>query len=245
MLATGGAGEGVVVETLDIQAVESLISHIEKTKGRLDFLVNDIFGGDRYAKYDKMLWEHDLTGGLRMMRMGIDTHLITCTKAIPLMRRTGNGLVVEMTDGTAEYNREYRTEVGMYYDIVKAEVSRITLGLAYELRNEPFTAVTVTPGWIRSEAILENFDVKEENWRDAITKEPHFCISETPYFVAWGISALGGDEHRRKFNGKTLSSFDLSRIYGTTDLDGSAPDSWRYVVEIQDKGLPANETGYK
>lgn len=245
MLAAGGSGEGVVADHLDTASVSGLIRHIHESKGRLDILVNDIFGGDRYAQYDRRLWEHDIEGGLRMLRMGIDTHLITNAIAIPLMMKSGGGLIIEMTDGTRDYNREFRRGVGMYYDIVKAAVGRITLGLAHELRGEPFTSIAITPGWIRSEAMLDNFGVTEENWRDAIAREPHFCISETPYFVARGIAGLAADIHRERFNGKTLSSFDLSMEYGTTDTDGSRPDSWRYVVEVQDKGLPAGDHGYR
>src|SRR5262249_29396395 len=145
----------------------------------LDILVNDIFGGDRYAQWNKKLWEHDLTGGLRMLRMGIDTHLITASKAIPLML-DGNGegaLIIEMTDGTSEYNKNYREVVWFYYDLVKAAVERITLGLTAELRGTAGTALAVTPGWLRSEAMLEHYGITESTWRDAIVREPHFCIS--------------------------------------------------------------------
>ena len=148
-------------------------------------LVNDIFGGDRYMEWDKPLWEHDLAGGLRMLQMGVHTHLITCRAAIPLMLRTARahatqGLVVEMTDGTAEANAEFRRNVGFYYDLVKANVERIVKGLAVELEKEPATAVGVTPGWLRSERMLENFGVTEANWRDACRKRPGFGISESP-----------------------------------------------------------------
>ncbi len=233
------------VDHLDQDAVDALIARIEAEHDRLDILVNDIFGGDRYMEWDKKLWEHDLPGGLRMLRMGVDTHLITSAKALPLMLRTGGGLVVEMTDGTAEYNKNFRRNVGFYYDLVKASVGRIALALAAELEDEDCTAVAVTPGWLRSEKMLANFGVREENWRDALASEPHFCISESPTYVARGIVALAADPRRHQYAGQVLSSAQLARTYGVTDIDGTQPDCWRYVVEVQDPGKPATEVGYR
>ncbi len=161
MLATGGDGSALRVDHLDVDAVADLVARIEAERGRLDILVNDIFGGHNYMQWDKKLWEHDLTGGLYMLRMGVHTHLITCAKALPLILRTGNGLVIEMTDGTAEYNRAFRRNVGFYYDLVKANVGRIALALAAELEDETCTAVAVTPGWMRSEQMLEGFGVTD------------------------------------------------------------------------------------
>lgn len=246
MLATGGEGCTLRVDHLDAAAVEDLVARIEAERGRLDILINDIFGGHNYMQWDKKLWEHDLTGGLYMLRMGVHTHLITCAKALPLILRTSNGLVVEVTDGTSEYNKRFRRNVGFYYDLVKANIERIALALAAELEDESCTAVAVTPGWMRSEQMLENFGVTEQNWRDALAHEPHFCISETPTYVARGIVALAADPvGRRQYTGQVLSSADLARRYGVTDLDGTQPDCWRYVVEVQDPGLPATEVGYR
>src|SRR5215475_12965944 len=129
MLATGGEGVALRVDHLDVKAVEDLVARIEAERGRLDILVNDIFGGHKYMEWDKKLWEHDLAGGLYMLRMGVHTHLITSAKALPLLLRTGDGLVVEMTDGTADYNKAFRRNVGFYYDLVKANVARIALAL--------------------------------------------------------------------------------------------------------------------
>ena len=246
MLATGGEGSALRVDHLDVDAVAGLLARIEAERGRLDILVNDIFGGHKFMQWDKKLWEQDLAGCLYRLRMGVDTHLITCTKALPLMLRTGHGLVVEMTDGTSDYNRAFRRNVGFYYDLIKANVERIALGLAAELEDETCTAVAVTPGWMRSEQMLENFGVTEANWRDALAQTPHFCISETPTFVARGIVALAADPvGRRRYAGQVLSSADLARIYGVTDIDGTQPDCWRYVVEVQDPDLPATEVGYR
>lgn len=243
--AAHGAGTALRVDHLEPDEVEALVSRIDEEQGRLDVLVNDIFGGDRYMEWDKKLWEHDLAGGLRMLRMGVDTHLITCTKAMRLVLRTGGGLVIEMTDGTAEYNSAFRRNVGFYYDQVKSAVGRIVLGLTAELEETDCTAVGVTPGWLRSEQMLEHFGVTEETWRDAIADRPHFCISESPTYVARGIAALAADPDRRRYAGRILSSAELARTYGVTDVDGSQPDCWRYVVEIEEPERPATELGYR
>jgi NAD(P)-dependent dehydrogenase (short-subunit alcohol dehydrogenase family) len=245
MRAAGGAGQALRVDHLDPGQVASLIARIEREQGRLDILVNDIFGGDRYAQFDKKLWQHDLTGGLRMLRMGVDTHLITAAKALPLMLAGQGGLVVEMTDGTSEYNKNFRHGVGFYYDLVKAAVERITIGLTAELAGTGCTALAVTPGWLRSEAMLDEFKVTEDTWRDAFERVPHFCISESPTFVARGIAALAADPDPAKYAGKVLTSFDLATAYGLTDTDGSRPDCWSYVVEVEQPGKPANADGYR
>jgi NAD(P)-dependent dehydrogenase (short-subunit alcohol dehydrogenase family) len=245
MRATGGDSVALRVDHLDQAAVSGLIARIAAERGQLHILVNDIFGAHKYTQWDKKLWEHDLDNGLRILRMGVDTHLITSAKALPLMLRSGGGLIVEMTDGTADYNKNFRRNVGFYYDLVKASVARITLGLAAELEDEDCVAVAVTPGWMRSEQMLEDFGVTEDRWRDALAKEPHFCISESPTYVARGIVALAADPQRRQYSGQVLSSADLARAYDVTDTDGTRPDCWRYTVEVQDMGKPAAEAGYR
>ena len=243
--SAGGECLAIRVDHAEPEKVQELVDRIRREHGRLDILVNDIFGGHPYAEWDKKLWEHDIEKGFKMLKNGVGAHLITCAKAIPLMLKGKNGLIIEMTDGTSEYNRNFRRDVGFYYDLVKASVERITIGLAAELENENISAVAVTPGWLRSEQMLENFGVSEANWRDALTTVPHFCISETPTFVARGIVALASDPANKNWSGKVLSSADLARQYGVTDVDGSQPDCWRYTVEIQDRGLPANPEGYR
>lgn len=245
MQDTGGEGTALRVDHLEPDQVAGLVDRIEQEQGRLDVLVNDIFGGDRYAQWDKKLWEHDLDGGFRMLRMGIHTHLITCAKALPLILRGEGGLVVEMTDGTSEFNRNFRQGVGFYYDLVKATVERITIGLTAELAGTKCTAVAVTPGWLRSENMLEKFGVTEETWREALEERPHFCISESPTYVARGIVALASDPEVARYAGRVLSSAELARTYGVTDTDGTQPDSWRYLVEIKTQGRPATELGYR
>jgi NAD(P)-dependent dehydrogenase (short-subunit alcohol dehydrogenase family) len=233
MQAAGGAGSPLRVDHEDPAAVDDLISTIDAEHGRLDVLVNDIFGGDRYMEWDKPLWKHDWAGGLRMLQMGVHTHLITCRAAIPLMLRTAEGsatrgLVVEMTDGTSEANAEFRRNVGFYYDLVKANVERIVKGLSAELENEPVTAMGVTPGWLRSESMLEHFGVTEATWRDALGKRPGFAISESPTYVARGVAAVARAGDADRWAGTIASSRQLADAYGFTDTDGSRPDCWGY-----------------
>jgi NAD(P)-dependent dehydrogenase (short-subunit alcohol dehydrogenase family) len=210
--------------------VAGLVAQIEAEHGRLDVLVNDIFGGDRYAQWHTPMWEHDLAGGLRMLRMGVDTHLVTAHAALPLLLRGDRGLLVEMTDGTAEVNASYREGVGFFYDLVKANVSRIILALAHELRDRPVTALGVTPGWLRSEAMLDIFRVTEATWRDALAKMPGFAISESPTYVARGVAALAQDPEVAQFAGRVLTARQLADRYGLTDGDGSRPDAWGYIA---------------
>jgi NAD(P)-dependent dehydrogenase (short-subunit alcohol dehydrogenase family) len=233
--AAGGAGAARVVDHEDPSQVAALVAAIVDEHGRLDVLVNDIFGGDRYMQWDKPLWEHDWQGGLRMLQMGVHTHLITCRASIPVMLRTAaspgtRGLVIEMTDGTSQANAEFRRNVGFYYDLVKANVERIVKGLAAELENLPVTAVGVTPGWLRSENMLENFGVAEANWRDACARTPGFAISESPAYVARGIAALATAGDAERWAGTIVSSRQLADAYGVTDTDGSRPDCWGYLA---------------
>ncbi|MCL6604593.1 MAG: SDR family oxidoreductase [Paenibacillus sp.] len=226
-------GEGVAIRTdhLDPEEVRSLIQQIDDRHHRLDILVNDIFGGDRYSEWDKRLWEHDLNGGLKMMRMGIDTHLITLYYALPLMLRGDKGIVIEMTDGTAEANTEFRQNVGLYYDLVKTNVGRIVKGLTYELANYPVTALGVTPGWLRSEAMLQNFGVTEQTWQEACSTIPGFAISESPTYVARGITKLAADPENSRLSGSVLTARQLADLYNVTDTDGSRPDCWGLIAK--------------
>ncbi len=230
MAAAGGDGVALRVDHLDVDAVRSLVDRIRDNHGRLDVLINDIFGGDRYAQWDKPLWEHDLTGGLQMLRMGIDTHVITTVAAMPLLLETGPGLLVEMTDGTSAVNAEVRAGVGFYYDFVKASVDRLVKNFAVELADHPVTAVGVTPGWLRSERMLDNFGVTEANWRDACTDVPGFAISESPTYVARGVAALAADTNAGRFAGQVLTTRQLADEYGFTDTDGSRPDCWGLIA---------------
>ena len=230
MADAGGQGTAMVVDHEDPAAVADLLARVQSERGRLDVLVNDIFGGDRYAQWHTPMWEHDLPGGLRMLRMGVDTHIVTAHAALPLLLRSDRGLLVEMTDGTAEVNARYREGVGFYYDLVKANVGRIVLALAHELRGRPVTALGVTPGWLRSEAMLDHFGVTEETWRDALAKSPGFAISESPTFVARGVAGLAQDPEVAQLAGQVLSARQLADRYAVTDADGSRPDAWGYIA---------------
>ena len=242
--AAGGRGVAVPTDHLDPGAVAALVARIEREQGRLDVLVNDIWGGELMVEWDVPVWEHDLANGLRTLRLAIDTHLVTAHHALGLLARRPGGLVVEVTDGTADYNdRHYRLNV--YYDLAKIAPIRLARSWAHELASHGGTAVAVTPGWMRSEIMLEHFGVSEETWRDALAREPHFAISETPRFVGRGVAALAADPGRARWNATSTSSGELAAVYGFTDLDGSRPDCWRYLDEVQDPGRPADTTGYR
>jgi NAD(P)-dependent dehydrogenase (short-subunit alcohol dehydrogenase family) len=224
--------------------VRRLVERIRAEQGRLDILVNDVWGGEKLFEWNKPVWDHNLENGLRLLRLGIDTHLITAHHALPLMIERPGGLLVEVTDGTAEYNAEHY-RLSPFYDLAKVAVNRMAWAHAKDLAAHGSTSVSLTPGWLRSEMMLEAFGVSEHNWRDATAKVPHFVISETPRFVGRAVAALAADPDRARWNGQSLSSGGLAQVYGFTDLDGSRPDAWRYVPEVQDAGKPADATGYR
>ena len=241
--AAGGRGVPVQVDHLEPAQVAALVARIEAEQGALHVLVNDIWGATT-MEWDKTVWESSLDVGLRTLRLAIDTHAITAHFALPLLIRQPGGLAVEITDGTAEYNAvNYR--VSFFYDLAKAANLRMAWALGHELAPHGATAVALTPGWLRSEAMLDAYGVTEENWRDATKVSPHFAISESPSFVGRAVAALAADPGRRRWNQQSLSSGQLAKVYGFTDLDRSRPDAWPYVVEVQDAGRPADTTGYR
>ncbi|MFH8413019.1 SDR family oxidoreductase [Streptomyces collinus] len=245
-LVTEAGGQGIAVPTdhLDAEQVRTLVERIDGEQGRLDVLVNDIWGGEKLFAWDAPVWEHDLDNGLHLLRLADETHAITSHHALPLLLRHPGGLVVEVTDGTADYNADnYR--VNFFYDLAKASVLRMAFALGHELGPRGATAVALTPGWLRSEIMLDGFGVSEDNWRDALERVPHFAISETPHYVGRAVAALAADADVARWNGQSLSSGGLAQVYGFTDLDGSRPDAWRYLVEVQDAGKPADVTGYR
>jgi NAD(P)-dependent dehydrogenase (short-subunit alcohol dehydrogenase family) len=241
--AAGGHGIAVQVDHLVPDEVVALVERIDHEQGALHVLVNDIWGAT-VMEWDKTVWESDIEVGLRTLHLGVDTHAITSHFALPLLIRNPGGLVVEVTDGTDEYNAaNYR--VSFFYDLAKAAVSRMAFSLAHELAPHDATAVLLTPGWLRSEAMLDAYQVTEESWRDATEVSPHFAISETPIYVGRAVAALAHDPDRARWHGRSLSSGQLAQVYGFTDADGSQPDAWRYLVEVQDAGKPAGVTGYR
>ena len=242
--AAGGEGVAIRVDHLESAEVAALAARIDEERGGLDLLVDGLWGGDHHLEWAKPVWEHSLEAGLRMIRLGIDAHLITSHHLLPLVIRR-KGMVVELTDGTAEYNAKYREGTSLPFYVAKASAHLLAIGEAAELASHGCTAVAFTPGWLRSEAMLDIFGVTEENWRDAAEREPYFVISETPTFVGRTVAALAADPDRHRWTGQTLSSGQLAAHYGVDDLDGSRPDAWRYVVEVQDAGQDPDTTGYR
>ena len=243
--AAGGAGIAVPCDHLEPEQVRALIARIDADHGRLDVLVNDIWGAEKLFEWDTTLWDHDLEAGLRVLRLAVETHLVTSHAALPLLTRSRGGLVVEVTDGTRSYN-DLNYRVNTFYDLAKASVLRLAFAQAHELKPFGCTAVALTPGWLRSEMMLENFGVTEENWSEPGKAPPHFAaISESPLFVGRAVAALVADADVHHRNGGSFSSGELAREYGFSDLDGSQPDCWRYMVEVQDPGKPADPTGYR
>ncbi len=242
--AAGGRGVAVPTDHLEPEQVEALVGRIRRERGRLDVLVNDVWGAEYLIEGDAPIWKHSLPGGLRILRLALDTHLITNHFALPLLLERPGGLVVEMTDGTAAYNAEHY-RLSAFYDLAKTSVTRLAWALAREVAPLGGTAVALTPGWLRSEIMLETYGVTEATWRDATAREPHFVISESPRFVGRAVAALAADPDRARWNGRSTSSGELAGVYGFTDVDGSRPDCWRYVVEVQDAGRPADATGYR
>jgi NAD(P)-dependent dehydrogenase (short-subunit alcohol dehydrogenase family) len=242
--ASGGRGIAVRVDHLVADEVRTLVDRIRAEQSRLDILVNDLWGGENLKEWNTPVWKHDLQNGLRMLSLGVHTHLITAHFALPLVIERPGGLLIEVTDGTADYNADHY-RINPFYDLAKVAVTRMAWAHARDLAPHGATSVSITPGWLRSEMMLEAFGVTEDNWRDAATRVPHFVISETPRFVGRAVAALAADPERSRWNGESLSSGDLAKVYGFTDVDGSRPDAWRYVREVQDAGKPADAAGYR
>jgi NAD(P)-dependent dehydrogenase (short-subunit alcohol dehydrogenase family) len=244
VIAAGGEGIAVAVDHLDPAQVRDLVARIDADHGRLDLLVNDIWGAEHLFEWETPVWEHDLDAGLRLLRLGVDTHLITSHHTLPLLIRRPGGLVVEVTDGTAEYNADHY-RVSLFYDLAKTALIRMAWAQGQELAPHGGTAVALTPGWMRSEAMLEHYGVTEADWRRGTERSPHFCIAESPLFVGRAVAALAADPDVARWNGQSLSSGGLARVYGFTDTDGTRPDCWRYIVEVREAGLPADDAGYR
>ncbi|WP_052230454.1 SDR family oxidoreductase [Streptomyces sp. CT34] len=239
----GGTGVAVPTDHLAPEQVKALVERIDREQGRLDVLVNSLWGGDRLIEFDTKVWDLDLAGGLRMFRLGVDSHVITSHYALPLLIRRPGGLVVEITDGTASFNRAYRDS--LCFDITKNVPHRIAFGLAAELKEYGGTAVSLTPGFLRSEEMLDHFGVTEETWRDAIAKEPHFAIAESPALIGRAVRALAGDPNKARWSGRSLSSGQLAKEYGFTDADGTRPDCFGYFEEVVIGGRDAGPEDYR
>lgn len=246
----GGAGIAVAVDHLQPDQVARLAERIRADHGHVDVLVNDIWGGELLKggppKWNVPIWKHRLDDGLRLLRLAIDTHLVTSLHLLPLLVDRPGGLLVEVTDGTAEYNASHY-RISVFYDLAKVAVNRLAFSQGHELAPHGATAVAITPGWLRSEMMLENFQVSEENWRSAPgrTAPPDFGLSESPRYVGRAVVALATDPDRARWNQKSVSSGELARIYGFTDVDGSRPDIWRYIQEVREGGLQADPDDHR
>ncbi|MGP4102812.1 SDR family oxidoreductase [Nonomuraea sp. KM90] len=238
--AAGGTGIPAPCDFLDPAQVEALATRVEGAHGRLDVLVNDVWGADGLWEWDTPVWKHDMDKGLRLLRLAIDTHLISARHLLPLVIKEKGGLVVEVTDGTWSFN-ETRYRENVYYDLAKMSVNRLAFAWSNELRPHGGTGVAVTPGFLRSEAMLDNFGVTEDNWREAKV-DIAWMVSETPLYVGRGVAALAQDPDRQRWSGRSVSSEELAVAYGLTDVDGSRPRVWSFITEVREKD---GETGWE
>jgi NAD(P)-dependent dehydrogenase (short-subunit alcohol dehydrogenase family) len=248
----GGHGQAIALDHLDSDQVRELAARVRSEHGRLDILVNDIWGGERLkggpAEWNTPIWKHDLDKGLRILELAVKTHLITSHHLLPLLIERPGGLLVEVSDGTAAYNAEHY-RISAFYDLAKVAVNRLAFSQGHELAPHQATAVCLTPGWLRSEMMLEAFGVREDNWRDALQSErtgptapPGFALSESPRFVGRALVALALDPQRARWNQQSLDAGRLARRYGFTDIDGSQPDVWRHMQdEEQGRSAPLDE----
>ncbi|MFF4615707.1 SDR family oxidoreductase [Nonomuraea jabiensis] len=241
--AAGGTGIAVQVDHLDPGQVEALAERVEREQGRLDVLVNDVWGSDHLWEWDTPVWKHDMDKGFRLLRLAVDTHIISSRHLLPLLIRNEGGLVVEVTDGTWAFN-ETRYRENVYYDLAKVSVNRLAFAWSRELRPYGGTAVAVTPGFLRSEAMLDTFGVTEDNWREAKV-DVTWMVSETPAYVGRGVAALAADPDRQRWSGRSVSSEDLAGAYGFTDVDGSRPRVWSFITEVREPGKDTDPAEYR
>lgn len=228
--AHGGIGIHVQIDHTIEEQVEELFSQVKAEQHRLDVLVNDVWGGDELTEWGKMFWEHSSQKGLLMFQRAIHSHIITSRFAVPLMIEGRDGLIFEITDGD-----HFGYRLNLYYDLVKISIIRLAFAMAKELRKHSITALAVTPGYMRSEAVLDHWGVTGENWQDGVKKDPHFIASETPFYVDRAVAALASDPEVSKKSGRVFSSWDLALEYGFTDVDGRQPVWSRYVEELTGK----------
>ena len=238
--AQGGRGVAVRADHTREEEVKALVARIEAEQGRLDVLVNDIWGGDSMTDWGARFWEQDIAKARTLVDQAVFSHLITARHAAPLMIKGDRGLIVEVTDG---HHEGYRGQI--LYDLVKSSVNRLAYAMAWDLRGTGVTALAVSPGFLRSEAVLAHFGVEEANWRDAIAKDPFFGESETPLFVGRAVAALAADPDVARRAGQVLFAADLAAAYGFTDVDGRTPAFFpmlkRRTAELAAKAGPLEE----
>jgi NAD(P)-dependent dehydrogenase (short-subunit alcohol dehydrogenase family) len=245
--ALGGNGIPVVVDHLDAGQVMGLAQRIREEHRHIDILVNDIWGGEQLKggprDWNTPIWQLDLQKGLRILRLAIDTHLITSHHLLPLLISRPGGLVVEVTDGTTDYNAS-RYRLSMFYDLAKVAVNRLAFSQGHELAPHHATALAITPGWLRSEMMLDNYKVTESNWRTAAAP-PGFAVSESPRYVGRAVVAVAADPGRARWNQRSVTSAQLAAEYGFTDIDGSRPDVWRYSQVVEEGGHDADPSRFR
>ncbi len=224
--AHGGQGIPVQVDHTVAAQVQALFARVQQEQGRLDILVNDIWGGDELTEWGTPFWALDIPKGLLMLERAIHTHIITSRYGAPLMVAQHSGLLVEITDGESATYRG-----NLFYDLAKASAIRLAYGMATELRPYNVAALAVTPGFLRSEAMLDHFGVTEANWQEGAQRDPHFIASETPYFVGRAVAALAADPNVMAKAGGACSSWGLADEYGFCDVDGRTPHWGRYYAE--------------
>lgn len=250
----GGKGIAIAVDHLEPARVKDLAQRLAQEFGHIDVLVNDIWGAEKLtggpSEWNTPIWEHDLDKGLRMLRLAVETHLITSHFLLPLLVSRPGGLLVEVTDGTTAYNAS-RYRISVFYDLAKTAANRLAFSQGHELAPRGGTAVAITPGWMRSEIMLETFETTESSWRESLTERPgrvsappDFILSETPRFVGRAVAALAADPARARYNQQSLTAGQLAREYGFTDVDGSRPDCWRYM-EDGEKGSAGPYENYR
>ncbi|MDT8978863.1 SDR family oxidoreductase [Paenibacillus sp. chi10] len=226
--AFGGIGIPVQVDHTKEDEVKALFEKVRNEQnGRLDILVNDVWGGDPLTEWGKSFWEHSLRDGLLMQERAVHSHMITSYYGAPLMVERKQGLIIEITDGV-----DYRYRGNLYYSLAKVSAIHLAAAMAEELRPHGVTAVAVTPGFLRSEAMLDLFGVTKDNWKDALKQEPHFIMSETPIYVGRAIAALAADPKKIEKTGQTLSSWGLSDQYDFVDEDGNRPHWGNYAAKL-------------
>lgn len=242
----GGKGIAIPLDHLVPDEVQSLAERLKNEFGKLDILVNDIWGAEVLKggppEWNTPIWELDLAKGLRILRLAIDTHIITSKYLLPLLISKPGGLLVEVTDGTTKYNASHY-RISVYYDLAKVAINRLAFSQGHELAPYGATAVSITPGWLRSEMMLENFAVTENTWREALdtaraqrgqpVAPPDFALSETPRYVGRAIASMAIDPERKRWNQQSVSSGELARVYGFTDVDGTSPDIWQHMEESE------------
>jgi NAD(P)-dependent dehydrogenase (short-subunit alcohol dehydrogenase family) len=223
--AEGGQAVAIRVDHTVEAEVEALAARIKADEGRLDILVNDIWGGDELVDWGAPFWRQDVAAVRTLVERAILSHWITARYCAPMMVEANRGLIVEITDGARAGYRGH-----LLYDFIKAGVIRLAYAMAWDLATTRVTALALSPGFLRSEAMLDNFGVTEANWRDGAERDPDFAASETPRYVGRAVAALAADPHLRAKAGGAYFTADLAEEYGFTDVDGARPHFWNSVL---------------